>query len=1165
MGVSPSLSQAAGNVRLFTTFLLWALVASVSQAVTFTSEPAANLDLSSLGRVGLAGNFDAISVYQYKGENEDALNTNGSQSVLVQLPDGDFTTYATADAGIQAMCAFYQKDGTLAGIVVGGNFTSFGGVESAGVAMIDPNSTTVTPLPGLAGQVSALLCDADTNTVYVGGSFRGANSTNAIAWVGGMGWSNLPFEGFNGPVNSITKSSSGNIIFGGAFTGLGNSSSSTTTSPNSQIINISGANITATSTTTTAGFDDPTNIVCKENGTDGAGNTWLLADNEAGAWQAKFGFGFEPTKLRLWNTHQDGRGTQTWRFTALPINGIMNFTYIDPATGNNLSCSSECPLSSNTSIEYQDFMFVNVIGMNEFRIDISAWYGSGGGLDGIELFEDNIFSYAINNFNEPTCAGLTTKSNATATGPWSVNPSLDSSSQYLTASLSGDDSTSVSVTFQPDVRQSGNYSINLYTPGCLQDDTCDTRGSVTITGIMDSDATESFEVEIWETNDYDKYDQIFFGYVEASSDNFRPSITLTANSTSGTAKTIVAQRVGLTLTAPAGGLNSLFEYDPSQVTIDTSAFTNSSIDMAGKDLPDGVAVTSMATLGDITYVGGNFSATGFSNIMQVNSTAAGPLAGQGLNAMVLTMLISNTTLYVGGNFTGTADGNIAGLQNVASYDTSRDAWIAMGAGVNGQVLNIVPISLNITSDTPETVITISGNFDQIIATGSGQNIPVSGFAVWVPSQNDWLQNLNASTVVLTGQLTAAVDIPSSGSFVAGALSSQELGANGVVSLESSSRLSALPINIQPSSSPSGSLSKRASSSQNSSGVVTGSMYKNGDLNVTILGGRFTATGTNGSTINNLLFFNGSNSDAVTGLPSGIDSDSTFMAVAAQNNTLYAGGVLSGTVNGNSINGLVSYDLVNNVFDTQPPALQGDDVAVYAVTINQKSGDVYVGGSFDSAGSLSCPGVCLFTASSSQWNRPGSGLSGTANTLVWASTSSLIAGGSLTLGGSNVSLATYSTSSQTWAAYDGASSIPGPVTALTPADNDVSSIWVAGTATNGSAFLMKYDGKTWNSVGDVFGSSTVIQGIQVLSLTESHDSTDLVSSSQILMVMGQLELPGFGNASAALFNGTTFQPYILTNTATGESGSLSQIFTEKQNFFQSSGKWHPPPLLSMKFY
>lgn len=360
-----------------------------TQGVDFTPVPAPNLDLDGLGQVALTGNFDSISLFSYQQESESTPSTNGSQSLITQLPNGDFATTATSDGSITTMCPFVMHDGTFAGVIVGGNFTSLSGVEAQAVAMYDAATGKVTPLPGITGSVTTLLCDKDTNTVYVGGEFKGANSTNAVAWVGMSGWANLPFEGFNGPVNSITSAPNGNIIFGGSFTGLGNSTTITPNEPDQQIINIGTANITAGGTTTTPGFNNASNIVCKTSGQDGAGNTWLLADNTPGFWEASMNFGYEPSLLRIWNTHQDGRGTQTFRFTALPLNGIMNFTYTDPDTGEEgLFCDARCPLTANTSVPYQDFRFYNTVGMSAFRIDISAWYGAGGGFDGIELFQN---------------------------------------------------------------------------------------------------------------------------------------------------------------------------------------------------------------------------------------------------------------------------------------------------------------------------------------------------------------------------------------------------------------------------------------------------------------------------------------------------------------------------------------------------------------------------------------------------------------------------------------------------------------------------------------------------------------------------------------------------------------------------------------------------------
>ncbi|CZR50541.1 related to Pst1p [Phialocephala subalpina] len=1150
MKVSSWLKSSAFDLPpLIRTGLLLTSLAPTSHAITFNPIPSANLDTSKLGSTALVGDFSGISLYQFEGQSEAGFNTNGSQSVLSRFPNGGFANLAMADAGIQAMCSFVMSNGQMAGVVVGGNFTSLGGMESPGAALFSTNNSAITPLTGLSGQVSALLCDESSNTVYVGGSFKGANSTNAIAWVGTAGWTNLPFAGFNGPVTSITKASNGHIIFGGSFTGLGNATGPSL--PDQQIINISSANITSGSSSTTTGFSDPTNIVCKTDGIDGAGNTWLLADNTPGFWKAKFQFGFQPTKLRLWNTHQDGRGTQTWRYTAMPINGIMNFTYIDPATGQNASCSSECPLSSNSSIKFQDFHFVNVIGMNAFQIDISAWYGSGGGLDGIELFENDIFAYAIPSFNEPTCAGIAEASNATATGPWVISPSHSSVSEYLTASLTGD-STAASVTFLPDIKQSGNYSVNIYTPGCIQDNSCANRGQVNITGVMSTGTSNAgFTTQIFQTNNFDKYDQIYFGYIEAGSSSFRPSVTLSPVAGQNLQNlTIVAQRVGFTLISSSGGLNNIFEYDPSQATINTADFANSTFDLAGMSLPTGSGVNTLQTSGSTTFVGGNFTTSTFNNIFSVTSSGTTALTGSGLNGQVMTMFLNGTLLYIGGKFSNTSTGGNIGLNNVASYDTSKNTWTALGAGVNGLVTSIVPLSMNITTNVPETVITLTGDFTEILASGSNSSVAVAGFAVWVPSKNNWLQNLNTGAMGITGQLTVAVDLPGGGSLFAGSLSTSQLSTSGAVALASGA-LSTLPVHIQPTQQQSSTtLTKRATTSQNVTGVATGLFYDNGGRNVTVLGGHFTATGTNGSAINNLLFINGSNSDTITGVGPSLSNDSTILALAVQADTLYVGGSLTGTVNGNSVSGLIAFDLITSSFGTQPPSLSGGNVN--AISTRPNTNDVYVGGSFSSAGSLSCPAVCVYATGVAQWDRPGTTLEGTASAMLWTSTSALLVGGSLTVNGNYTSLATYDAKTQTWTAATAASGIPGPVTAITAANNDNSQFWVAGTAINGSAFLMKFDGTTFQTPPSTFGSSSSIRGLQVLSLTKDHGNTDLVPSGQTLMITGALNVPGFGNASSVLFNGTTFQPFALTTTASNTGGSLSQMFVQKQNFFSSSG-------------
>lgn len=388
MGMSSLFGSAAAGFATMARFsvLLQMLCVPVTLATLFTPVAQPKLDLSQLGRVALTGSFDAISLYSYVEQSETQTAANGSQSLVTVLPNDALATLASSDADILTMCSFTRKDGSFYGVFVGGNFTSLRGTESQGVALFDPNSNKLTPMKGLSGQVLALLCDQDTDTVYVGGYFDASNSSNAIAWVGDSGWTNLPFAGFNGPVNSIIKKDDGHIVFGGSFEGLGNTT--VAGEKDQQVINLSSAEISGGSTTATEGFNDPNNIVCKTSGQDGSGKTWLLSDNQPGYWRAEMNVWYEPTKLRLWNTHQDGRGTKTFRFTALPDNGIMNLTYSDPETGEKAACDALCSLSDNPDEEYQDFHFVNRVGMNGFQLDISDWYGDGGGLSGIQLLQD---------------------------------------------------------------------------------------------------------------------------------------------------------------------------------------------------------------------------------------------------------------------------------------------------------------------------------------------------------------------------------------------------------------------------------------------------------------------------------------------------------------------------------------------------------------------------------------------------------------------------------------------------------------------------------------------------------------------------------------------------------------------------------------------------------
>ena len=169
-----------------------------------------------------------------------------------------------------------------------------------------------------------------------------------------------------------------------------------------------------------------------------------------------------------------------------------------------------------------------------------------------------------------------------------------------------------------------------------------------------------------------------------------------------------------------------------------------------------------------------------------------------------------------------------------------------------------------------------------------------------------------------------------------------------------------------------------SNSTQPTGVLTGVYYNQNGKNVTIHGGQFTGKATNGSSIYNFAVIDGSNSDKVSGFTAGVtpDSDGPIASDVAAG-LVFVGGALSGEVNGNPVTGLVVYDLSTSDYaHSQPPALQGANLAVNAVATQPNTQSVFVGGSFASAGSLAVRvAVHLRASSRQQWDNPGAGFAG----------------------------------------------------------------------------------------------------------------------------------------------------------------------------------------------
>lgn len=751
-----------------------------------------------------------------------------------------------------------------------------------------------------------------------------------------------------------------------------------------------------------------------------------------------------------------------------------------------------------------------------------------------------------------------------------MHPSLDSVSQYLTANLAaGESPEDLSIVFLPDIKQSGNYSVTMDTPGCLADNSCATRGLVSITGQLGSGqgtATPPLSTEIYQTNNYDKYDQIYNGYIDATDTGFRPSITLSPAAGQNRALTVVGQRIRFQLISSVSGLNGLYEFNPS--ASNNTDYASSNVDQTGIGLSGGAAINDIVVVGSTTYVAGEFGADQYSNIFSLNdNNNSTSLPGGGLNGPVQSLYVNNTLMYAVGNFTNLRNGTTAGLNNIAAYSFANNGWQAIGAGVNGPVITAMPVNVNTTAGISLQCIAFSGSFNQIEAYGTNTASSVNGIALWVPAMNNWINNLNVATISLGGSLSAYTNVTGVGLIYAGAVNSQALGITGAAALgaEGELALEQLPIQIQPSTSgASSAVSKRAVAREMADGVVTGTFYEQNNLNITILAGHFTATATNGSTVANLAFINSTSinntyNNTVTGIDSArLPADAVILALDTSGTTLVAGG--------SDTSGVIVYDLETaTLAEVQPPALTGGNStwSVNAIAARPSASEVYVGGSFTTAGQLPCPALCSWSISREQWVMPALNPSlsdsSTITALTWANSTRVILAGNMTFGLQQTNYTTLAsfdltTNTTTIIANAGNSAqVPGQVSAFTATDQTYTSFYAAGTSgTNNSVFLAYYSAanQNWTAITGLSPQS-VVYGLQTLSAKTKHNSSSVIAQDQVLLANGAIVLPNYGNVSAALFDGQTWTPFLLSSLGLSSPGSLRRTIVQNP-----SGFWTP---------
>lgn len=249
-------------------------------------------------------------------------------------------------------------------------------------------------------------------------------------------------------------------------------------------------------------------------------------------------------------------------------------SYIDPLTNTVKYCTADCTLSNDTSIQYQDFLVAQPVSAQGIRIEINSWYGAGGGLASVEIFQTEVQIYAESNLNFPNCSGTPFQPSSNFTGTWqpttlqgSYRPILVDTFPATNLSTSTD-----SITLTPYLPEQGLYEVYMITPGCPQVAQCDERIFVDV--LLNLAPNETFTVQLDQNTPTDRYDLLWSGYVAATQPGiFVPSVTIkpafnaTTNSTN---VQLVADSVQFLKNSTTQSLSGILEFSEANYTLNSS-------------------------------------------------------------------------------------------------------------------------------------------------------------------------------------------------------------------------------------------------------------------------------------------------------------------------------------------------------------------------------------------------------------------------------------------------------------------------------------------------------------------------------------------------------------------------------------------------------------------
>ncbi|CAR65841.1 DEHA2E16874p [Debaryomyces hansenii CBS767] len=1089
------------------------------------------------------------------------------------------------------------------------------------------------------------------------------------------------FKGFgkNSSVNAIAKifdeknddESHGSIIFGGEFTDLGLGDllkhNVTKNATNSSLITAEQqVSLKYGTFTNDNGDGDESSLICPSSNVG-----WSLIANQGGQWAVELPDemkGISPTKARLY-VPEGADGVKTFRIYSYPNNGIMNLSYIDPSTNELTYCDAWCPLltvsdlknateenkeyaeefsdddtyvdsddgsftnyydpSTKTktlgySANFQEFSFENSISIDKVAVTILDWYGSKGKLSGFELYSNSITAYGNDTLNSPNCDSddSDTENNFSEIneGTWNSVKSVSnqplSDTDYLVSVLDSDSNSKPSITLYPNISYSGNYSIIMTTPGCVNDDSCDLRSIVNVSVIDNDDKILSSQL-IYQNNDYDKFDYLYYGKLDGSTTKdgsnkieitYHDSIIPDTNQSWVVVDKVSADIVSLddqysqNMTHNNSNkhkyelayikLNGLFEYSLANfsnfreelvsykqgnktiINTKNDFVGNSSINLLSSKLSDSSIINQMTL----------YNSSESSNLLVLGEFESKNLSLTNNNFISLSINRYNTTSNE--SETSSSDYKLRKRDTSSTINgaTFNDS-ISKIFNFNDDLIFLGRYSMD-NNDNSSVELTNISNGNE--STSSINNFAVYSDNEWYGFGNDFIDvnfdqftNLTVNDIemfILSSSSSGDTKVWDNSNFKWIENNEYLLNISHAMNLNSKQQiLIGTSFSIMEYYNNDQSLLKNNNnfSSYNfnineKNYRIDNSLYINDSL--IVVGGNFK---TSSDVVNIGFIDNTGKNKTISPLNGKInwDENTTIDSLYTDSNYLFIGTNGSVEINeSTNLTGIIIYDMKHNAFTKFQPAElsnNGNSISINSIVLYDKSNKLLVGGNFSQAGSLDCTALCLYDLDNTRWTNPfgdsDDTLDGVVTNIKFHKSDEVLISGNLTYNGDKSNFITYKFGESSANSISKLNKLGSKhfvenfiISGMDNKDLD------GGMVAYGSDFIYGYDGSKWTRIDKEikYSSDTKFTALTLLDLEKANSKNKeaYFDKNKVLIVSGAFELSDYGLVNAALYDGTNWTPYIYSSR-NNKLGEITTILIKDDIRFQSSDDLSSPKNLS----